>query len=411
MSGERDPGVVIVGASHAATQLAHGLRRCGYEGAVTIVGEEQELPYHKPPLSKDFLKGKRQFEQILLRPAAMYDKARIDLRLGRRVTAIDRGERSVALDDGSRLRWQQLVLTTGARPRRLPVPGAELDGVCYVRTVADIERLRAATAAGARAVVVGGGYIGLEVAASLRSLGMQVSVVEAEERLLSRITCPEMSDFFARVHREEGVALRLGSAVAEITGASRADGVRLASGEVEPADVVVVGIGIEPDTALAEAAGLDVDDGIVVDEFCRSSDPDIFAAGDCARCPHPLYGDRLRLESVQNAHDQAMVVAHALTGDPRPYADLPWFWSDQYDVKLQIAGLSAGCDRIVTRGDPASGRSFALCYFAGGRLVALDAVNRPKDFVQARKLIAEGYTADPARLADPETPLDFAAQG
>ena len=405
MNADAQSTVVIVGASHAAVQLAHGLRRLGWEGGIRLVGEEPELPYHKPPLSKDFLKGKRNFEQILLRPAAMYEKNRVDLELGRRVTAIDRERHTIALDDGRSLAWHKLVLTTGAHPRRLPVPGADLPGVCYVRKVADIRRMLEYTGAGKRAVIVGGGYIGLEVAASLRSLGMQVTVVEAEARLLRRVTCPQMSEFFARVHREEGVELRLGSGVETITGNGRADGVRLASGATEPADLVVVGIGIVPNVTLAEEAGLATDDGIAVDEFCRTTDPDIYAAGDCASFSHPLYERFLRLESVQNAHDQAMVVARSLCGAAEPYTDLPWFWSDQYDVKLQIAGLSDGYDTVIERGNSAEGRAFSLCYLRDGRLIAVDAVNRPKDFVMAKKVVASGGRVDPVELADPDLPL------
>ena len=408
MSSETAAGIIIVGAGHAATQLAQGLRRLGYSAPVTIVGEEPHLPYHRPPLSKEYLKGKRSAEQILIRPEATYTKAGIDLVLGRSVAGIDRRRRRIELDDGTVLSYQKLALTTGARPCKLPVPGAELEAVHYIRTLADIDSLRKAVRAGGHAVIIGGGYIGLETSASLTALGMKVTVIEARERILQRITCPAMSDFFARVHRDEGVRLLVGEAVAAIRGEGQVSAVELVSGRCEPADLVVVGIGIRPETGLAVAAGLSIDNGIVVDACGRTEDPHIYAAGDCASFVHPLYDRFMRLESVQNANDQAMAVARAICGKDAPCAAVPWFWSDQFDVKLQIAGLSEGHDEIIERGSSAAGRSFSLLYLRRGRLLAIDAVNRPQDFVKARKLLANGVLVDAALLADPDVPLDTA---
>lgn len=406
MTENSRPGVVIVGSSHAAAQLAHGLRRHGWRDGITIVGAERELPYHRPPLSKDFLKGKKSFNQILLRQKAMYEKECIGLVLGRRVIHVDRNQKCVTTDDGELLAYDKLVLTTGARPRRLPVPGAELPGVCYVRTVADIRCILEKVSRGGKAVIIGGGYIGLEAAASLRGLGMDVTVLEAQERVLQRITCPQMSAFFTRVHREEGVVIQLGTSVKAIEGDKFVTGVRLKSGEMKSAELVVVGIGVVPEVSLAEQCGLEVNNGVVVDQYGRTKDPDVYAAGDCASFVHPLYKRFIRLESVQNANDQAMTVANSICGDPEPYAALPWFWSDQFNVKLQIAGLSEGHDVIVERGDSKSGRSFSICYLRDGRLLAVDAVNRPKDFIMSKKLIARKLPLDEALLRDIDNPLD-----
>jgi 3-phenylpropionate/trans-cinnamate dioxygenase ferredoxin reductase subunit len=279
--------VVIVGASHAATQLAHGLRRFGWERGITVVGEEPVLPYHRPPLSKEFLKGNKSFEQILLRQESMYTKSNVELMLGRRVVSIDRERKKAIMENGDSLGYEKLALTTGARPRRLSIPGATLRGVCYVRTVADIHSMLREVKPGGHAMIIGGGYIGLEAAASLRALEMNVTVLEAAERILQRVTCPSMSTFFTRVHREEGVDIRLGVNIASIEGDQRVTGVRMHNGDVEAADLVVVGIGIEPNVSLAEKAGLEVNDGIVVNEYGQTADPNVFSAGDCASFLHP----------------------------------------------------------------------------------------------------------------------------
>jgi 3-phenylpropionate/trans-cinnamate dioxygenase ferredoxin reductase subunit len=408
MTGERDFGAVIVGAGHASTQLAQALRRFGWDRRITIVGEEPVLPYHRPPLSKDLLKGKKTFEQILIRQEAMYTKENIDLLLGERAVRIDRERKILLLENGKSLRYGVLALTTGAVPKRLPVPGTELEGVCYVRTVADIERMLAAVRPSGQAFVIGGGYIGLEAAASLRTLHMEVTVLEAQDRLLQRVTCPAMSVFFTRLHAEEGVQVHRRSTVTAIHGDTRVSAIEMQPGNRRSADLVIIGIGIAPNVALAELAGLRVDNGVVVDEYGRTGDPDIYAAGDCASFVHARYGRFMRLESVQNANDQAIVVAKSMCGVAEPYDSVPWFWSDQFDVKLQIAGLYEGYEQVIERGSSERGRSFSLCYIKDGMLLAVDAVNRPKDFVLGKKLIAQRATIDPALLADADTPLNAA---
>lgn len=409
MAKSAGAGVVIVGAGHAAAQLALCLRRFGWPGNVTIVGEEPVLPYHRPPLSKDYLKRRRNFDQILIRPESAYAAARVDLMLGRRVSSIDRERTRLIVDGEEELPYEKLVLSTGASPRRLGIPGAELRAVYYIRTVADIDGMLTEATPNGHAVVIGGGYIGLEVAASLRALGMDVTVVEARERVLQRVTSPRMSEFFMRVHREEGVRIRVDESATAIHGTGRASGVELGSGRFEPATLVVIGIGILPNVDLARDAGLTVDDGIVVDAFGRSTDPDIYAAGDCASFIHPRYRRFMRLESVQNANDQGTAVARSICGIAEPYAAVPWFWSDQFDLKLQIAGLSEGYDRIIQRGSAAAGRSFALCYVGSGKLLAVDAVNRPKDFVLGKKMIIDDAPVDVDALADADAPIDAAA--
>jgi 3-phenylpropionate/trans-cinnamate dioxygenase ferredoxin reductase subunit len=399
---------IVVGASHAAAQLAAQLRQGGWTGRISIVGEEAVPPYHRPPLSKDYLTGVKQSQQLLIRPLGFYEKNDIELHLGRRVQRLDREQRRVHFADDSQVAYDRLALVTGARPRRLALPGAELDGVCYLRDLADTERIRTLAGSATRAAVVGGGYIGLETAASLRKLGLEVTVLEALPRVLQRVTAEPVSDFFARVHGEEGVEIRTDVRLAGFDGDRRVNALHLESGESIAAELVIVGVGVQPATELAEDAGLEVNDGIVVDEFARTSDHDIVAAGDCTRHYNPIYDRWLRLESVQNATDQARTAAGTLNGDLKPYHSLPWFWSDQYDVKLQIAGLSTGFDRVVLRGDSRSGRSFAAFYFAGERLLAVDAVNRPRDYMAARKALSAGQTADPDRVADELAELERA---
>ena len=325
---------------------------------------------------------------------------RFDVRLGVRARAIDRARRSVELDDGSALAYDKLVLATGAQVRRLGAPGESLANVFYLREIADVHALRAAIVPGARAVIVGGGYIGLEAAASLRKLGLDVTVLEAQSRVLQRVTAPEVSAFYARVHEEEGVRLVTQVAVESIEGEGCVHGVRLRDGRWFDADLVIVGVGVLPAIALAEQAGVEVDNGIVVNEHARTSDPDIYAIGDCTRHFNPIYARWLRLESVQNANDQARTAALALCGKPAAYRALPWFWSDQFDLKLQIAGLSEGFDDVVLRGDPRHGRSFAAFYYRQGRLIAVDAINRPKEFMLGKRFLAEQKSADPRRIAD-----------
>ena len=400
-----DAHCIIVGGSHAAANLLPQLRNGGWDGPITIVSADKQHPYHRPPLSKAFLSGEKAAGDILIRPAAFYEKAQADVLLGTRVTAIDRAASTVSLDDGRTLAYDKLALATGARVRTLPIPGADLDGVLYLRDLADAEALKQRAAPGKSAVIIGGGYIGLEAAASLRALGLNVTVLEAMPRILQRVTTAETSDFFSRVHREEGVDIITDAQVVAIEGAGDVTGVTLGSGETVAADIVLIGIGVIPNTELAETAGLVVDNGIQVDEFARTSDHNIVAAGDCTRHFNPLYHRWIRLESVQNATDQARVAANTLNGVLEPYAALPWFWSDQYDLKLQIAGLCEEHDRVVIRGSSTEGRSFCAFYFAGDRLLAADAINQPREFMAIRKALAAGKSADPAVLADPDSDL------
>ena len=391
---------IIVGGSHAAAQLAASLRQGGWEDDISIVGDEPLPPYHRPPLSKAYLAGEKHSDQLLIRPATFYEKAGIDLVLGNRVTEIDRESQCIKLHDGGTIPWTRLALATGARVRKLSIPGVDLEGVFYLRDLNDVDRIRTYVGKGKSAAIIGGGYIGLETAASLRKLGMNVTVLEAMPRVLQRVTAPEVSAFYTRVHREEGVEIITDAAVASLQGTTAVEAVKLADGTLRKADLVIVGVGVSPATELAEAAGLEVDNGIVVDEFARTSDPAIVAAGDCTNHYNPIYDLRLRLESVQNATDQAKTAANTLCGRLEAYHALPWFWSDQYDLKLQIAGLSQGFDEVVLRGDSESGRSFAAFYFCKGHLLAVDAINRPKEFMTVRRALAEGRSADPAQLVD-----------
>ncbi|MBP6682908.1 MAG: FAD-dependent oxidoreductase [Halioglobus sp.] len=391
---------VIVGASHAGAQLGASLRQAGWQGRISILGNEATPPYHRPPLSKAYLAGEKHRDELLIRPAAFYEKSGIDLLLGSRVTGLDRANKVINLHDGGTIPYSKLALATGARVRRLDLPGHGLEGVFYLRDLDDVDRIRGFIGVGKSAVIIGGGYIGLETAASMRKLGMQVTVLEALPRVLQRVTAPEVSAFYSRVHAEEGVNIITGAGVDSIQGSGSVQAVTLADGSNVRADLVVIGIGVLPATELAEAAGLAVDNGIVVDEFARTSDADIVAAGDCTRHHNPIYDCHLRLESVQNATDQAKVAANTLCGKLEAYHALPWFWSDQYDLKLQIAGLSQGFDRVVLRGSSDRGRSFAAFYFSKDRLLAVDAINRPKEFMATRRALTTGQTADPAKIAD-----------
>lgn len=397
--------IVIAGAGHAAGQLIATLRQKKYPGKIVLVGEEPWLPYQRPPLSKKFLAGELEAERLYVKPASFYDDPAIDVRLNTRVESIDRAERSVRTSDAESIPYSDLVIATGSRVRKLTVPGCELAGIHYLRGIQDVEAIRAGLATARRLVIVGAGYIGLEVAAVAKRLGHHVTVLEMADRVMSRVVAPELSAVYERLHREQGVVLELNTGLEGFAGESgQVTGVMASTGETIPADLVVVGVGILPNIELAADAGLPVDDGIVVDERCATEDEHIFAIGDCTAHPSRIYGGRLRLESVQNALEQAKVVASNLCGGDLVYDQVPWFWSDQYDVKLQIVGLSAGYDQTVARGNPAD-RSFSCVYLRDGRMIAIDSVNAPKDFMQAKALIASGARPDPERLADPETPL------
>lgn len=391
---------LIIGASHAGAQAAVSLRQSGYSGRITLLGEEKVPPYHRPPLSKDYLSGERDEDDILLRPADSYATAHIELRLGVRAGAIDRDEKTVQTTDGDHIAYDHLVLATGARVRHLPIPGTELPHVFYLRDSTHVDAIRAAVSPGRRAVIIGGGYIGLETAASLRKRGMDVTLLEAQPRILQRVTSPTMSDFYRRVHTEEGVEIVEDCLAASIAQNGDQLTVNTSCERTYEAHMVVIGIGVIPNTELAEFAGLEIADGIAVNDFCQTSDPDIYAIGDVSWHHNPLYDRHMRLESVPNATEQAKIVAAHIMGQPKPYDALPWFWSDQFDLKLQIAGLSDGYDDLVLRGDPDGSRSFAAYYFKGDRLLAVDAVNAPRDFMIARMALSKGRTLDKTILAD-----------
>ncbi len=397
--------VVVIGAGHGGAQLVDSLRGGGFAGAIILIGDEAHRPYERPATSKDLLHGGMDRERVFLKRENYYAEKNIDLRLGARAVALNRQAKTVTLADGEILTYDRLVIATGARARRLQVPGADLNGVFYLRSLADSLAIGERLLPGRRLVVVGGGYVGLEVAASAIKLGCVVTVIEAQGSLLGRVVAPEIAAFYERVHREAGVEIRCGATVEAFVGDGRAvKSVRVAGGEDYPADVVVVGIGGIPNVELAAEAGLAVENGILVDEFGQTSDPSIFAIGDATNHPNSLLGRRLRLESVPGAMGQARAVASVIVGNPKPYVELPWFWSDQYDLKLQIVGLSEPGDQVVLRGDPAA-RHFAAFYLRDGVVVAVNAINSAKDFVGGRKLITEGRRADPTRLADPAVPL------
>lgn len=398
-------GVIIIGASHAGSQTAVSLRQAGYAGVVTVIGDEAPLPYHRPPLSKDFLSGEKSIDDILIRPAQTYAGADISMRLSTRVGAIDRKFKTVLTDDGDGLAYDKLVLATGARVRRLPVSGEDLAGVYYLRDSADVTAIKARAQTAKTAVIIGGGYIGLETAASLRKQGLGVTVLEAMPRILQRVTAPVMSDFYRRIHTEEGVQILENVMAAEIQAAKDRLNVITACDKTLLADMVIIGIGVIPNTDLAEAACLTIDNGIAVNEFCQTSDPDIYAAGDVTWHHNPIYDDHIRLESVPNATEQGKTVAAHITGNPKPYNSLPWFWSDQFDLKLQIAGLSSGYDDVIIRGNNESGRSFAAFYFKDDKFIAVDAVNAPRDFMFGKMTLTKGVNLDKLKLVDSEIDL------
>jgi 3-phenylpropionate/trans-cinnamate dioxygenase ferredoxin reductase subunit len=396
--------VVIVGAGQAGAQVAVSLRQLGFGGQITLLGEERQPPYQRPPLSKAYLSGDMPLERTWLRSEGYYPKHAIELRLGARAERILRAERSVLCADGTQIGYDALALCTGSRARRLGVPGADLPGVFYLRTLADSDRIRAAVRPGAGAVIIGGGYIGLEVAASLRKLGCAVTVIEALERVMNRVVAPPVSAFFAAEHARRGVRVVTGVAVAALEGDGRVQRVVCGDGQAFAADLAVIGIGAVPDDELAQDGDLEVENGIVVDAFGRTSDPAIFAAGDVTNHPNALFARRLRLESVHNAIEQAKAVARAIAGQPQAYADVPWFWSDQYDLKLQIAGVGDPEDELVMRGAPGA-RAFSCVHLRAGRMAAIDCVNRGGDFLAAKKLIGAGAVLERKRIANPDVPL------
>jgi 3-phenylpropionate/trans-cinnamate dioxygenase ferredoxin reductase subunit len=395
--------VLIVGAGHAGAQAAIALRQRKFAGTIAIVGDEGELPYERPPLSKDYLAGDKAFERLLIRPLAFWAERDVTMLTGR-VGAIDPAAKHVTTAEGT-IGYGSLIWAAGGTPRRIACEGHHLVGVHTVRTRADVDRMMGELASTVRVVVIGGGYIGLEAAAVLTKLGKAVTVVEALDRVLARVAGEPLSRFFEDEHRAHGVDVRLGAGVAAIVGDGRVTGVRMADGEVLPCEMVVVGIGIIPETAPLIDAGAAGGNGVTVDDHCRTSLPDVFAVGDCAfHVSGFADGAGVRLESVQNANDMATVAARAIAGDPAAYDAVPWFWSNQYDIKLQTVGLSIGHDDHVVRGDPAT-RSFSVVYLKSGRVIALDCVNMTKDYVQGRALVTGRVTPDRDRLIDAAVPL------
>jgi len=388
-------GVVVIGAGQAGASLVSKLRDEGYQDAITLVGDEPVPPYQRPPLSKKYLLGEMSAERLYLRPARYYSDARIDLRLGTPVTGIDRAARAVMLGD-ERLDYAHLVLATGSVPRHLPASiGGDLDGVHVVRSLSDVDRMSPGFGPGARLLIVGGGYIGLEAAAVAASRGMDVTLVEMADRILGRVAAPETADYFRALHQRHGVDLREGVGLERLSGDQHVHAACLSDGTELEVDMVIAGVGIVPDTRLADLAGLEIDDGVAVDAQGLTSDPAIWAVGDCASFPYQ--GGRLRLESVPNAIDMAECVAGNIMGAETEYVPRPWFWSDQYDVKLQIAGLNTGYDRIVTR---KAGTATSFWYYRGDRLLAVDAMNDPRAYMVGKRLIEAGKTADARIVAD-----------
>lgn len=396
-----DRAQVIVGASHAGVSLALQLRREGWEGQIQLVGAEKELPYHRPPLSKELLSGQKELDAIRLRPEKIYADNDIELLLGTTALKIDKEQRSLHLHDGRALQYENLALCTGAKVRQLPL-ALDSERLLYLRTAADVAQLQALAKPGKHAVIIGGGYIGLEAAAVLRKMELELTVLEIAPRVLARVTSEVLSDYLTSLHMMHGVSIKTSTQV---------NGIQDHEGKLQVvcndnteylADFVLVGIGVDPNTTLAETAGVNLDDGIVVDEKGCTSVPHIFAAGDCTRHPNRFAKGNVRLESVQNANDQARVVAANMVGKASIYDAAPWFWSDQYDIKLQMAGLSSNYDSTVTRGDPTNSENEGFCvfYLRAGELVAVDSVARPKEFMAGKQLIARGITPDKANLAD-----------
>ncbi len=393
--------VVVVGAGQAGSAVVAKLRALGFDGQITLIGEEPSPPYQRPPLSKAYLLGEMEEERLWLRSNAFYADNKITLKLGEKVTGIDRVAKTVTVG-GETLSYDHLVLTTGSTPRRLPAAiGGDLAGVYTVRTLADVDTMRSEFQAGRRVVIVGGGYIGLEAAAVARKLGLEVTVLEMAPRILQRVAAPETSDYFRTLHTRHGATILESTGLDRILGETRVTGVRLAGGRELPADFVIAGVGILPGQALAEAAGLEIENGIKTDAQGRTSDPAIWSAGDCAS--FPWKGGRIRLESVGNAIDQAEVVAENIMDAGKDYVAKPWFWSDQYDCKLQIAGLNTGYDNIVTRGPEGEGVSF--WYYQGDKLLAVDAMNDPRGYMVGKRLIEAGKSPDKAKVADLSVPL------
>jgi 3-phenylpropionate/trans-cinnamate dioxygenase ferredoxin reductase subunit len=397
--------VVIIGAGHAAGQLISSLHMDDdFKGSITIIGDEPWLPYQRPPLSKQYLSGDMELDQVFLKDKGYYKTHHVNVRLGRRVEAIDRAAKTVTLDNGDTVAYDKLALTTGTRVRELSIPGSDLDGIHYIRTIDDTDALRKQFATGRSMSVVGGGYIGLEVAAAATKAGMKVTVLEMADRVMNRVVAPEVSTFYEALHRSHGVDIRTDVKVAGFAGKDSISSILFADGSSISSELCVVGVGVIPNTELAETAGLPCENGILVDEFAQTEDPDIVAAGDCTVHPNGIFNTQIRLESVQNAVDQAKAAALSILGKPKTYCEVPWFWSFQYDIKLQIVGLSQGYDQTVVRGKPEDA-SFSVFYLKDGRLIAVDAINSAKEYMMGRKLITEQAEPDPEKIADTSIPV------
>ena len=392
--------IVVIGGGQAGAQAVQSLRQFGYEGAITLIGDEAALPYQRPPLSKAYMKGELAEDRLYFKPAAWYEDNKVETLLSQRVEKIDRANHQVLLQHGGHLDYDAVIIATGSRPRPLPVEGADLENVFELRGLSDVEHIQPKMIAGKKLVIVGAGYIGLEAAAVARQLGLEVTVLEMEQRALARVTSPVISSFYEALHMEHGVDVRCGARLGSLKGKDgKLTHAVLASGEEIEADMVLAGIGIIPNVELAEDAGLPCKNGIIVDEDARTSDPRIFAAGDCTVRPLAHYARTGRLESVHNAIEQGKLAAAAIMGKPRPALDCPWFWSDQYDIKLQIAGLSQGYDEIIVRGD-VDAKKFAAFYKKNGRLIAVDAINSPPEFIASKRLIMSGATVASETLED-----------
>ncbi|MCS5566555.1 MAG: FAD-dependent oxidoreductase [Pseudomonadales bacterium] len=395
-------GIVIVGGGHAAGQAAASIRQEGYDAELILIGAEPHIPYQRPPLSKQYLAGEQPLDKVLLRPEKFYVDRTIDLRTGITVENIDRDGQFVACSDGSLVAYDQLLLATGSRARRPDLPGIDLGGVHTLRSIADVDKIRTDMENASHLVIIGGGYIGLEVASVAKSKEMQVTILEMEDRILQRVTHPAMSAFYHELHRAKGVNIKTNSRVTAFVGDGWVNEVVCADGTSVDADLVIVGVGVVPNVELAAEAGLACDNGIVVDERCATGDSAIFAAGDCTNHPNKLLDRRLRLESVPNAMEQSRVAASNLTGGDKKYASIPWFWSDQYDLKLQMVGFSSDADESITRGAPET-HEFAMFHYRGGKIIAAEAVNSPREFLVAKQLI--GKFIDPNTLSNPEVDL------
>jgi 3-phenylpropionate/trans-cinnamate dioxygenase ferredoxin reductase subunit len=395
---------VIIGAGHSAGQVVASLRQKKYDGNVVLIGDEDHYPYQRPPLSKKFLAGELAAERLYVKPAAFYDEPGIDVRLNTVIAEIDPIGKKVVDANGQSCDYDDLIIATGARVRRLDLPGSDLPGVHYLRTIQDVTLMQSYMRKDARLVIIGGGYIGLEVAAVSARLGLKVTVVEMADRVMSRVVSEQVSSFFEAEHRQHGVDLKLSTGLAGFSGNESIEKVELSDGSSIAADLVLIGIGVVPNVELAVAAGLNVDNGILVDEYCKTSAPNIYAVGDCTSHPNHLLGRQLRLESVHNALEQAKTAASNICGEELKYSQVPWFWSDQYDLKLQIAGISQGFDATVIRGNVAE-RAFSCLYLKDGQLIAIDSINAPRDFMQSKALIGNHAIIGLDKLANTDIAL------